>query len=139
LSDAQWVIAREYGFPSWPALEVHIEQVSAGSTKVAPSYIVLMWNDNDTPMEFVCYLLKTIFEFDTEKAKQIMLDTHNRGVGVCGVYDRRQDAEAKIAAATTLAALLGSQDRERACQAAEESAAEGQTRAAGDLDDRDEG
>jgi hypothetical protein len=27
LSDAQWVIAREYGFPSWPALRAHIGAV----------------------------------------------------------------------------------------------------------------
>src|SRR4051812_36171799 len=25
LSDAQWVIAREYGFASWPRLKAHIE------------------------------------------------------------------------------------------------------------------
>ena len=28
LNDAQWVIAREYGFPSWRLLKAHIEQVS---------------------------------------------------------------------------------------------------------------
>jgi hypothetical protein len=28
LSDAQLVMAREYGFPSWPSLKAHIEVVS---------------------------------------------------------------------------------------------------------------
>jgi ATP-dependent Clp protease adapter protein ClpS len=111
LSDAQWVIAREYGFPSWPALKAHIEQVPAGSTTVAPMHRVLMWNDDNTPMEFVCYLLETLFEMDAEKAKQIMLDVHHRGVRVCGVYDRQQDAVAKVAAATKLARERGHQLR----------------------------
>jgi uncharacterized protein YegJ (DUF2314 family) len=62
-----------------------------------------MWNDENTPMEFVCYLLETLFEMDAEKARQIMLDVHHRGVRVCGVYDRQQDAVAKAAAATKLA------------------------------------
>ena len=29
LADAQWVVAREYGFSSWPELKVHIDALSA--------------------------------------------------------------------------------------------------------------
>jgi hypothetical protein len=34
LSDAQWVIAREYGFPSWPALRAHIVAQTSGRAPV---------------------------------------------------------------------------------------------------------
>src|SRR4029077_1716809 len=101
LSDAQWVIAREYGFPSWPSLRAHIEQVS-GRAGTAP-HTVLMWNDDDTPMAFVVYLLKHVFQKSADEAHEIMLDTHHHGVGVCGVYDRLEDAEAKVAEARALA------------------------------------
>jgi hypothetical protein len=37
LHDAQWVIAREYGFPSWPALKRHIEAVTPGSDAAPPN------------------------------------------------------------------------------------------------------
>jgi ATP-dependent Clp protease adapter protein ClpS len=105
LSDAQWVIAREYGFPSWPSLKAHIEQVS-GRARTAP-HTVLMWNDDATPMEFVVYLLKHVFQKSEDEAHEIMLDTHHHGAGVCTVYDRLEDAEAKVAEARALARQHG--------------------------------
>jgi len=105
LSDAQWVIAREYGFPSWPSLKAHIQQVS-GRAGTAP-HSVLMCNDEATPMAFVVYLLQHVFEKSEDDAHEIMLDTHHHGVGVCGVYDRREDAEAKVAEAKALARQHG--------------------------------
>ena len=41
-----------------------------------------------TPMEFVVQVLETFFAMNREKATQIMLHVHTRGVGVCGVYTR---------------------------------------------------
>jgi ATP-dependent Clp protease adapter protein ClpS len=105
LNDAQWVIAREYGFPSWRLLKAHIEQLS-GRAGSAP-HTVLMWNDDATPMEFVVYLLKHIFQKSDDEAHEIMLDTHHHGAGVCAVYDRLEDAEAKVAEARALARQHG--------------------------------
>jgi ATP-dependent Clp protease adapter protein ClpS/tetratricopeptide (TPR) repeat protein len=105
LNDAQWVIAREYGFPSWQSLKAHIEQVS-GRAGTAP-HSVLIWNDDATPMEFVVHLLQVVFLKTTDNARQIMLDTHNHGVGVCAVYDRLDEAEAKIVQARDLARKHG--------------------------------
>jgi ATP-dependent Clp protease adaptor protein ClpS len=37
-------------------------------------------------MEFVVEILKTIFRKDEEEATQIMLNVHETGKGVCGIY-----------------------------------------------------
>ena len=107
LSDAQWVIAREYGFPSWQSLMAYIEQVSGRAASGTTPHSVLMWNDNATPMEFVVHLLQVVFLKTADNARQIMLDTRNRGVGVCAVYDRLDEAEAKVAQARDLARQHG--------------------------------
>ena len=54
--------------------------------KRPPLYNVILLNDDYTPMEFVVYVLQKFFAMPNEKARQIMLHVHQRGVGICGVY-----------------------------------------------------
>ena len=49
-------------------------------------YEVVMLNDDYTPMEFVIYVLQSIFKKNYEDAKTIMLTIHNEGKGICGVF-----------------------------------------------------
>ena len=49
-------------------------------------YAVVLINDDYTPMEFVIYVLQTIFKKNYEEAKKIMLLVHNEGKGICGIY-----------------------------------------------------
>ncbi len=49
-------------------------------------YQVVMLNDDYTPMDFVVDVLRLFFFMDEEKATQTMLDVHNKGRAVCGVY-----------------------------------------------------
>ena len=49
-------------------------------------YAVVLINDDYTPMEFVIYVLQTIFKKSYEEAKKIMLLVHNEGKGTCGIY-----------------------------------------------------
>ncbi len=51
-----------------------------------PLYSVLLHNDHFTTMEFVVYVLVTIFGKSEEDAFRVMLEVHNAGVGVAGVY-----------------------------------------------------
>ncbi len=70
-------------------------QESKPELKRPPMFKVLLLNDDYTPMEFVVLVLETFFRMDREKATQIMLHVHTRGVGVCGVYTR-DIAETKV-------------------------------------------
>ena len=63
--------------------------------KRPPLYKVLLLNDDYTPMEFVVQVLETFFRMSREKATQIMLHVHTRGVGVWGVFTR-DIAETKV-------------------------------------------
>jgi ATP-dependent Clp protease adaptor protein ClpS len=63
-------------------------------TKKPSMYKVIMLNDDYTPMEFVVYVLQRFFNMSNSQATAIMLNVHQRGVGVCGVYSY-EVAEAK--------------------------------------------
>ena len=64
-------------------------------TKKPSMYKVLMLNDDYTPMEFVIHVLERFFAMGQERATQIMLHVHRRGVGVCGVFPY-EVAETKV-------------------------------------------
>ena len=49
-------------------------------------YAVVLINDDYTPMEFVIYVLQTIFKKNYEEAKKVMLLVHNEGKGICGIF-----------------------------------------------------
>jgi ATP-dependent Clp protease adaptor protein ClpS len=72
------------------------------TTKKPPLYKVLLHNDDFTTMDFVVHILETVFALTQEKAVQIMLHVHTRGVGVAGVYPY-EVAEMKVAEATARA------------------------------------
>ncbi len=63
--------------------------------KRPPRYKVLLLNDDFTPMEFVVHILEDFFSMNREKATQVMLNVHTKGMGVCGVYSR-DVAETKV-------------------------------------------
>ena len=64
--------------------------------KEPPMYKVILHNDDYTTMEFVVQVLEIIFYKSHENAFKIMLEVHNKGYGVCGVYTE-EVAETKVA------------------------------------------
>ena len=67
-----------------------------------PLYKVLLHNDDFTTMEFVVYVLQTIFAHNEAASFRIMLQVHTQGLGVAGVYTY-EVAETKAAKAIELA------------------------------------
>lgn len=60
-----------------------------------PLFKVLFHNDNYTTMEFVVWVLVSVFHKSESDAFTIMLNVHRHGFGVAGVYSR-EVAETKI-------------------------------------------
>jgi len=65
-------------------------------TKKPSNYKVLMLNDDYTPMEFVVLVLQRYFSMDIEDATRVMLQVHQQGVAICGVFTY-EVAETKVA------------------------------------------
>lgn len=47
---------------------------------------VLLHNDDYTSMDFVVDVLMNIFHKNVMEAEKIMIEIHEKGIGVCGVY-----------------------------------------------------
>lgn len=65
-------------------------------------YRVLLHNDNYTTMDFVVMILVRVFRKPETQAIKIMLDVHQKGIGVVGVMPR-EIAETKVQQVTQLA------------------------------------
>jgi len=58
-------------------------------------YKVVLLNDDFTPMDFVVKVLENIYHKSTEEAASIMMQVHQKGAGLCGVFTR-DVAETKV-------------------------------------------
>ena len=82
----------------------HEQVVTKTRKKLKPptGYKVLLHNDNYTTMEFVVYVLESIFNKSPSEAMRIMLHVHKNGIGVCGTFTY-EVAESKCKAVMDLA------------------------------------
>jgi ATP-dependent Clp protease adaptor protein ClpS len=87
--DIRHMPAEDIGFAPEEVLE---EQ----ALEPPPLFRVVLLNDDFTPMEFVVLVLERIFRLPHERAVQVMLDVHQQGRGICGIYSR-EVAETKVA------------------------------------------
>lgn len=71
-------------------------QTSRPKLEKPPMFKVILLNDDFTPMDFVIEVLQSYFHMDQEKATQVMLHVHTRGMGVCGIFTK-DIAQTKVA------------------------------------------
>lgn len=69
-------------------------------------YKVILFNDDQTPVEFVIGLLCEVFGHTTIVAESITMEVHNTGKGIAGIY-YYEIAEQKIYEATTASRAHG--------------------------------
>lgn len=70
-------------------------QEAKPKVKKPPLFKVVLLNDDFTPMDFVVEILVKFFSMSEEKATQVMLHVHTRGIGICGVFSK-DVAETKV-------------------------------------------
>lgn len=63
-------------------------QTAQPQLKRPPLYVVVLMNDDYTPMDFVIEILQQYFALNLDQATQVMLTVHYEGKGVAGVYPR---------------------------------------------------
>jgi len=94
--------------PDWPDDDLggeHEEGVlteSKQKLEKPPLYKVLLHNDDYTTMDFVVFILESVFHKSEADAFKIMMAVHQQGIGVAGVYTY-EVAEAKVAKVIDLA------------------------------------
>ncbi|OOM16182.1 ATP-dependent Clp protease adaptor ClpS [Clostridium saccharobutylicum] len=74
--------------------------------KKPKNYKVVMYNDDYTTMEFVINILVSVFNKNLIEAEKIMLDVHQKGKGIAGIYSY-DIAMTKVATAMSLAKEQG--------------------------------
>mgnify|MGYP000187062001 CR=1 FL=1 len=67
-------------------------------------YKVIIFNDEITTMDFVVMILRKVFHKDEGEAERLMLDVHNNGQAVVGVYSYDM-ARTKVGQVTMMARI----------------------------------
>jgi len=71
-----------------------------------PKWKVILHNDNKTTMEFVTEILRRFFNKQLPDALKLMIQVHEQGCGIAGVYPKEQ-AEFRIEQSISLARGAG--------------------------------
>ena len=88
------------------ANELEIELDNDLEVSEPKKYKVLLLNDDYSTMDFVIDILTRVFRKTADQATQIMLNIHNNGKEVCGIYTH-EIAATKVAQVKTLAREKG--------------------------------
>ena len=89
-----------------PQIERTPDQVVEKETREPQKFKVLLHNDDYTTMEFVVYVLESVFDKGPAEAYRVMMEVHTGGRGLAGVYPW-EVAETKVATVHELARSEG--------------------------------
>ena len=85
-----------------PARASGIAPEEKQQTRTPSLYRVLLVNDDFTPMDFVILILQRFFQKPADEATKIMLEVHQKGAGICGIFSH-EVAETKVHIVNTFA------------------------------------
>jgi ATP-dependent Clp protease adaptor protein ClpS len=88
--------------PTGASYDPEVVSKTDQKTEEPPLYRVLLHNDDFTTMDFVIYILRTIFRHEEGEAVRLMLQVHIEGYGLAGLYTR-EIAETKVSEVIALA------------------------------------
>jgi len=86
--------------------EIEIELNDELDIEEPKRYKVFLLNDDYSTMDFVIDVLVKVFRKSTDEASNIMINIHNNGRELCGVYSH-EIAATKVAQVKTLAREKG--------------------------------
>ena len=89
-----------------PSTDIQLDEKVKVRVSEPRRWKVIFLNDDHTPMDFVTSVLVEIFKHSVDSAKRVMLQVHETGSGIAGVYSF-EIAEAKAVEATNAARGAG--------------------------------
>ena len=72
--------------PEFPDFDTDALIESETRLEKPPLFKVILHNDDFTTMEFVVFILQTVFMRSDAEAFTVMFKVHNEGAGVAGIY-----------------------------------------------------
>ena len=85
-----------------PSTDIQLDEKIKTTVQEPKRWKVVILNDDSTPMDFVISILVEIFKHNVDTAKNIMLEVHETGSGIAGVFSF-EIAEVKAVEATNQA------------------------------------
>ncbi|MCT7909877.1 ATP-dependent Clp protease adapter ClpS [Arcobacter lacus] len=86
--------------------EIEVELNDELDLQEPKKYNVFLLNDDYSTMDFVIDVLVRVFRKSTQDATEIMLNIHNNGKGLCGIYTH-EIASTKVTQVKTMARERG--------------------------------
>ena len=74
--------------PKTPDFDKDFDVLTESETRLEKPklYKVVLHNDDFTTMEFVTFILRTVFHKGDAEAETIMMKVHREGIGIAGIY-----------------------------------------------------